>query len=144
MLLGTACPTLNSFGWNQLQLHKGHSETMQELELPFIEQEVVASITEMPTNKAPRPNGFTGCLYKKSWLTIKEDVLAVFTELHSMNRTHFDKINKTNVVLLLKKGKATDIAEFRSISLIHSLAKLLTKVLSNHLATHMECLICTP
>lgn len=39
---------------------------MQELELPFTEQEVVAAITEMPADKAPGPDGFTGCFYKES------------------------------------------------------------------------------
>lgn len=68
-------------------------------------------------------------------------MVSVFSKFHDMNKTQFHKINTANAILLPKNGEATKIGDFRLISLIHSLAKLITKLLSIHLATHMDNLV---
>uniref|UniRef100_A0A8R7PTN3 Reverse transcriptase domain-containing protein n=1 Tax=Triticum urartu TaxID=4572 RepID=A0A8R7PTN3_TRIUA len=45
------------------------------------------------------------------------------------------------ITLILKKDKATRINEFRPISLIHSIAQLITKVLSMRLASVIDRII---
>jgi hypothetical protein len=49
---------------------------LSELEVPFTEEEVWATIREIPLDKAPGPDGFTGRFYKVCWNSIKDDVLA--------------------------------------------------------------------
>ena len=47
------------------------------------------------------------------------------------------------MILLRKKDDATLLGDFRPISLIHSFAKLFTKVLARRLAPHMNSLVRT-
>ena len=49
---------------------------LDTLDLPFSEEEVWNTIKEMPLDKAPGPDGFTGRFYKCCWSIIKNDVLA--------------------------------------------------------------------
>jgi hypothetical protein len=46
------------------------------LEAQFTEDEVLAAIHAMPSNKSPGPDGFTWDFYRYCWLTIKVDVMA--------------------------------------------------------------------
>jgi hypothetical protein len=45
------------------------------------------------------------------------------------------------MVLLRKKMDASEIRDFRSISLIHCFSKLFAKLLSSRLASHMHLLV---
>jgi hypothetical protein len=50
-------------------------------------------------------------------------------------------VNEANIVLLPKNQMAATISEYRPISLINSVAKIITKVLANRLAPHMNELV---
>jgi hypothetical protein len=52
-------------------------EDLADLEQPFTEEEVWAVIVDLPNDKAPGPDGFTGLFYKRTWGTIKTDILRV-------------------------------------------------------------------
>ena len=45
------------------------------------------------------------------------------------------------MVLLRKKAQPTEIRDYRPISLIHSISKLITKCLANRLATKLDALV---
>jgi mannosylglycoprotein endo-beta-mannosidase len=58
------------------------------------------------------------------------------------NRTRdFDLLNKANIILIPKKDGAEEIGDFRPISLIHSVAKIITKTLALRLAPFMNTVI---
>uniref|UniRef100_A0A453E573 Reverse transcriptase domain-containing protein n=1 Tax=Aegilops tauschii subsp. strangulata TaxID=200361 RepID=A0A453E573_AEGTS len=63
--------------------------------------------------------------------------MAVFNQFHSLSGANFARINNTFVTLLPKKDGAEGVGDFRPISLINSVAKLITKVLSMRLAEKM-------
>lgn len=50
-------------------------------------------------------------------------------------------INRANITLIPKKGLANSIGDYRPISLIHSLAKLMSKVLALQLAKQLDSLV---
>jgi hypothetical protein len=49
---------------------------LQGLEMLFTEVEVAAVIRDLPPDKAPGPDGFTGLFYKVAWPIIKNEVMA--------------------------------------------------------------------
>ena len=59
-------------------------------------------------------------------------VIEVFEELHSQNAV-FRSLNATFLVLISKKGGASDVQDFKPISLVGSLYKIIAKVLANKL-----------
>ena len=66
------------------------------------------------------------------WETVKEDVLDMFKEFHEQN-SFIKSLYNTFLVLLSKKGGAEDLGDYRPISLLGGLYKLLAKVLANRL-----------
>ena len=87
---------------------------------------------EMNGDKAPGPDGFTVAFWQSCWGFVKEEILAMFKEFHEQN-TFLKSLNNTFLVLIPKKGGAEDIGDFRPISLLGGLYKLLAKVLANRL-----------
>lgn len=67
--------------------------------------------------------------------------MAIFHQFHSLYGANFAKINSALVTLLPKKDGVESLGDFRPISLINSVAKLITKVLSMHLSGKIGSLI---
>ena len=59
----------------------------------------------------------------------------------SLDGRSFYLVNQAYMILLHKKIDAATIGDYRPISLIHSFAKLFTKVLARRLAPHMNGLV---
>jgi hypothetical protein len=51
------------------------SHDLSHLDEPFTMEEINSVVKEMPTDRAPRPDGFNGLFMKKCWPTIKEDFI---------------------------------------------------------------------
>ena len=86
----------------------------------------------MNGDKAPGPDGFTVAFWQSSWEIVKEDVLDMFKEFYDQN-SFIKSLNHTFLVLIPKKGGAEDLGDYRPISLLGGLYKLLAKVLANRL-----------
>uniref|UniRef100_A0A453LB25 Reverse transcriptase domain-containing protein n=1 Tax=Aegilops tauschii subsp. strangulata TaxID=200361 RepID=A0A453LB25_AEGTS len=67
--------------------------------------------------------------------------MEVFHQFYHLAGENFQMLNTAVVVLLPKKDGAAEINDYRPISLIHSVAKLISKVLSLRLATVIQSLI---
>jgi hypothetical protein len=116
---------------------------LSELDVQFSEEEVWATIKDMPLNKAPGPDGFTGRFYKSCWSIIKGDVLMALDAIQQGHVFKFRLLNTAYITLLPKKVDAVEVKDFRPISLIHSFAKLVTKLLANRLAPLLPSLVST-
>ena len=114
---------------------------LSELDIPFCEDEVWKRISSLPSNKAPGLDGFTGKFYKTCWAIIKKDIMAAVSAMWSRKMANFEVLNSAYITLIPKKDDATNIREYRPISLVHSFAKLITKPLSNILAGRLDQLI---
>jgi hypothetical protein len=94
-------------------------------------------VREMNGDKAPGLDGFFMACFQKCWEVMKEDILKVFKEFHS--RGKFEKIfNATFVSLVPKKAIVVDIKDFRPISLVGGVYKIISKVLANRLKLFWE------
>jgi len=114
---------------------------LSELDAPFSEDEVWRTINSLPSDKAPGPDGFTGKFYKVCWPIIKVDLMAAISAIWSRKMGHLEMLNSAYITLLPKKEEATTIRDFRPISLVHSFAKLITKILANRLAGRLDAMV---
>ncbi|KAJ9709590.1 hypothetical protein PVL29_001191 [Vitis rotundifolia] len=123
-------------GWKadigSLQLKQISQSEAEGLELPFSESEVHATLMEMNGDRAPRPDGFTMAFWQDCWEFIKEEVMDMFKEFYEQN-SFLKSLNNTFLVLIPKKGGAENLGDYRPISLLGGLYKLLAKVLANRL-----------
>ena len=110
------------------------------LEREFDREEIIAALQEVEGDKAPDPDGFALAFFQKCWCVIEEDVMAFFADFHS--QFIFEKSqNATFLCLIPKKINAVNIKDFRPISLVGSLYKLLAKVLAYKLRSVLDKLI---
>jgi hypothetical protein len=114
---------------------------LSELDAPFSEDEVWRTISSLPSNKAPGPDGFTGKFYKVCWPIIKADLMAAISAVWSRKMGRLEMLNSAYITPLPKKEEATTIRDFRPISLVHSFAKLITKILANRLASKLDAMV---
>ena len=114
---------------------------LMELDVPFSEDEVWATVKDMPLDKAPGPEGFTGRFYKSCWSIIKGDVLMALDTIQQGHVFKFWLRNSAFITLLPKKVDAVEVKDFRPISLIHSFAKLVTQLMANRLAPQLPSLV---
>ena len=98
------------------------------LENPFLEEKVFAALTDLGKDKALGPNGFTMAFWLFGWDVVKVEIMGFFfREFHERGR-FVKSLNATFMVLVPKKGGVEDLNDFRPISLVGSIYKLLAKV----------------
>lgn len=102
------------------------------LSSPFTEEEIRSAVWDCHLDKSPDPDGFNFAFYRACWSTIKDDLFKVFAEFHA-NSSLVHGSNPSFITLVPKKQGACDIKQFRPISLIGSLYKVISKVLVSRL-----------
>jgi hypothetical protein len=108
-----------------------------ELEADISGEEVKRAILEMPKENAPGPDGFIGAFYSSCWTTVQSDVVQAMRQLAQFRGENFHLLNTANIVLLPKKEMAESIRDYRPISLVHSIAKIFSKILVSRLPPHL-------
>ena len=110
------------------------------LEAKFDKEEVVQVVKDLQGDKALGPDGFTMAFFQKCWPVIESDVMGFFDEVYHYCK--FERsLNASFITLTPKKLNASNICDFRLISLIGSVYKLLAKVLANRLRGVLDNLI---
>jgi hypothetical protein len=127
--------TLNlaDLGWEPRQL--------SHMDLPFSEDEILAVIKATPKEKAPGLDVFIGLFFSSCWDVVNEDIMRVIQYFHLMNQQDFRFLNQAYVVLIPKKQDPQRVVDYKSISLTHSFAKIISKILVNRLGPELKFLI---
>ena len=113
------------------------------LEKPFEEAEVRSVIMEFNGDKSPGPDGFTMAFFQACLGILKSDIMAVFHHFHVS--CQFEKsLNATFIALIPKKVAAVEIKDFRPISLVGGVYKVLAKVLASRLRLVLGEIISAP
>ena len=107
-------------------------ESASRLASPFTEEEISRAIFQLDKDKASGPDGFTVAVFQNCWEVIKEDLVRVFAEFHRSGIIN-QSTNASFIVLLPKKSMSRRISDFKPISLITSLYKIIAKVLAERL-----------
>jgi hypothetical protein len=76
-----------------------------------------------------------------AWPVIHHDIMCAFDAFWSLDTRHLHCTNDVLMVLLLKKADPSAIKDYRPIALIHSMGKLITKVLACRLAPKLDNLV---
>ena len=119
--------TMEGLDFNRIDV-----EEATRLEEVFTEEEVLSALSDLNGDKAPGPNGFPLSFWQSCWEFVKEEVMGFLKEFHEHGR-FVKSLNSTFLVLIPKKAGAKDLRDFRPISLVGGLYKLLAKVLVNRL-----------
>ena len=102
------------------------------LDRPFDEDEVFGVVNEFKGDKTPGPDGFSMAFFQSCWSIVKSEVMHVFHVFHA--HAVFEKsLNTTFLALIPKKFDAVDIQDFRPISLVGGMYKIIAKVLANRM-----------
>jgi hypothetical protein len=110
------------------------------LELPFLEREVFEVVKGMNRDKAPGPDGFSMAFFQVCWDVIKSDLMRVFQDFHTHSK-FVKSLNATFIALIPKKHGASDLKDFRPISLVSGVYKIIAKVLANRMRKVVEKII---
>ncbi|RVW40361.1 Transposon TX1 uncharacterized 149 kDa protein [Vitis vinifera] len=90
------------------------------------------AVFQLNWEKAPGPDGFTLAVYQECWDVIKEDLMRVFFEFHTKGVIN-QSTNATFIAMVPKKSQTFKISDYRPISLVTSLYKIIAKVLLGRL-----------
>ncbi|PWA37461.1 RNA-directed DNA polymerase, eukaryota, Reverse transcriptase zinc-binding domain protein [Artemisia annua] len=96
-------------------------------------EEIKRAVWDCGTDKSPGPDGFTFGFYRRYWGILEKDVVDAVS--YFFNGGSFPKGgNSSFIVLIPKMQDAKLVKDYRPISLIGSMYKIIAKILANRLA----------
>jgi hypothetical protein len=99
---------------------------------PFSVDEVKDAVWDCDSLKSSGPDGVNFGFIKEFWIDMKDDILRFVSEFHRNGRLA-KGINSTFIVLIPKVDNPQRLNDFRPISLVGSLYKIIAKLLANRL-----------
>nr|GEY23435.1 RNA-directed DNA polymerase, eukaryota [Tanacetum cinerariifolium] len=118
---------------NQMEFPKKLSDDeLRDIECDVTNDEIKRAVWDCGTDKAPGPDGFTFGFFRRFWDLIQKDVYAavryffVYSDISK-------GCNSSFISLIPKIQNANLVKDFRPISLIGSLYKIIAKILANRL-----------
>ncbi|GMI67424.1 hypothetical protein HRI_000411700 [Hibiscus trionum] len=112
----------------------------KSLESPFSMTEIKEAVWSRDDSKAPGPGGFNSLFFKKSWNLIHKDIERVLEKFYNSGKLE-SNMNSSFLTLIPKTPSPSNISDYRPISLISSLYKIVSKVLSRRISNMMSKVI---
>ncbi|GJT57955.1 RNA-directed DNA polymerase, eukaryota [Tanacetum coccineum] len=133
-------PAANRCKLNYTFPNRLSSDQLDMLESPISRDEVRNAVWGCGENKSPGPDGFTFEFFQKFWDTLGSDFCAAvewFFDHSSFSRG----CNSSFIALIPKNHDPKFVNDYRPISLIGSLYKVVTKILATRLSSIISGLI---
>jgi hypothetical protein len=108
------------------------SDSMTALERPFSEKEIKDVIDDLPNDKSPGPDGFNNEFIKSCWPIFAKDMKELIQDFYD-EKVALESINSSFITLIPKGDNPVSANDFRPISLLNSVLKIITKLLANRL-----------
>lgn len=105
---------------------------LEELSAPFSTEEIDGVIKLIPSDRAPGPDGFNGQFLKVCWDIIKPDFYKLCQDFWDGNIS-LECLNTSLITLVPKKLNPEKVNDYRPISLLNCVLKVLTKILAERL-----------
>ena len=116
------------------------TEQQVDLECMVTKEELKRAVWDCGMEKSPGPDGFTFGFYRHFWLTIENDVFEAVNYFFT-----YDDIpigcNSTFIALSPKIPDVNMVKDFRPISLIASIYKIIAKILANRHVGVLESIV---
>ena len=117
---------------NLLLTYRCSLSQCNELERLFTDEEIKAAFKSLPRNKTSGPDGFSAEFFRDSWSIVGPEVLAAIREFFVSGQL-LKQWNATTLVLIPKISNASSISDFRPISCLNTLYKVISKLLTGRL-----------
>ena len=124
--------------YNLLRLKQ---EEIENINRQITSTEIETVIKNIPTNKMPGPDGFTGDFYQ----TFREELTPILLKLFQSiteGETLPNSFYEATITLILKPDKdVTKNENYRPISVMNIDTKILNKILANRIQQHIKRII---
>jgi hypothetical protein len=115
---------------------------LDQLDLPRTNMSgMCARFSEEEVWAVVKADGFLVCFLHVAWPIIRHDLMLDFDSFWRLDSRNLHSVNKALLTLLPKSEEASGVKDYRLISLIHIVGKLLSKVLANWLAPKLPALV---
>lgn len=112
-----------------MEFNRIDEEHQKWFERPFTKDEVKAALNSLEDNKAPGLDGFPTRVLRVCWDVMGKEIMAALTAFHERDQW-CRSLSVTFITLITKKMGASEVKDFRLISLVSCLYKLLSKTLA--------------
>ncbi|XP_071685378.1 uncharacterized protein [Lolium perenne] len=102
------------------------------LQAPFSHKEIEDVVKNLPNDKSPGPDGFNNEFVKCCWSIIAPDIKKLISDFHA-GSISLESINSSYITLVPKTENPLTPGDFRPISLLNCVLKIITKLLANRL-----------
>nr|XP_016476809.1 PREDICTED: uncharacterized protein LOC107798345 [Nicotiana tabacum] len=108
------------------------------LERAMEEEEVRAAVVSCAGDKARGSDRFTLAFFQHCWRIVKVELMETTVEFQE-TREFERSLNASFVTIAPKKERATSIKDYRPISLLESIYKIISKIVSGLKINHRKC-----
>ena len=128
-------PTFEGLAFNKLS-----SQQSASLIAPFSHREIDEAVESCNSQKSPGPDGFSFRFIKEAWEVIKFDVYKIVEDFSSTCRLP-KGANVAFIALIAKCDHPGGFKDFRPISMVECIYKIISKLLARRLQRVMDSII---
>ena len=110
------------------------------LDSPFTAEEIKAAFFSLPKNKASGPDGYSAEFFCSCWSFVGVEITAAVAEFFSSGQL-LKQWNATSLVLIPKIPNASSVADFRPISCLNTVYKVISSLLAGRLKAVLPSII---